>query len=249
MRYIKGNAVVETNQIGHGSIIEEFSIIRRDVKLGKNVHIFPNVIIENNVEIGNNVRIYPGTYIGKIPDGAGALAREPIFVKKIKIGNDCAIGPNAVIYYDVEVGNDTLVGDGASIREECRIGNFTIIGRYVTLNYNVVIGDKTKIMDHSWMAGNMNIGNDVFIGGGVITSNDNNMEKRTYSPAKVFGPTLEDHCSVGSGSVILPNIKVGRFSIVAAGAVVTKDVPDYAVVMGTPARIVRYLSERGEGQI
>lgn len=233
-------AVVETKKVGEQTNIDEFSIVRKEVVIGKNVHIFPHVVIDSGVVIGNNVRIYPGTYIGKIPDGADALAREPKADRNIKIGSNCAIGPNAVIYYDVEIGNNVLVGDMASIRENCRIGDFCVIGRHVSLNYNVIIGNNSKIMDFTWLAGNMKIGNNAFISGGVMTTNDNKLGEDDYAESVVLGPSISDLAKIGAGAVLLPHLIIGRNAIVGAGSVVTKDVPDNAVVMGVPAKIIRY---------
>src|SRR5689334_15713276 len=128
-------AVVETNQIGRNVKIGEFCVIRDGVILGNDVTIHPNVIIESGVTIGDGVEIFPGTYIGKIPKGAGATARPIEFIPQITIGDNCAIGPNAVIYYDVTIGDSTLLGDGASLREQVRIGHHCLISRYVTVNY------------------------------------------------------------------------------------------------------------------
>ena len=239
---IKSTAIVETDWIGDETLIEEYSIVRKNVKIGKNVHIYPHVIIENNVEIADNVRIYPGTYIGKVPDGAGAIVREPKFIEKITIGENCAVGPHAVIYYDVEIRNNTLIGDGASIRENCKIGSYCIIGRHVDVNYESTIGNHTKIMDFAVIERSI-IGKNVFISMHVSMANDNKFYLRKYDPTLCYGPKIMDDASIGENATLLPNISIGRGSVVAAGAVVTKDVPDYAVVMGVPAKIVRYLDK------
>jgi len=92
------------------------------VTIGDNVRIHPQVVIESHASIGSGSEIFPGTYIGKEPRGAGNLARNPTFERRISIGRECVIGPSATIYLDVEIGDNVLVGDGASIREQCRIG-------------------------------------------------------------------------------------------------------------------------------
>jgi acetyltransferase-like isoleucine patch superfamily enzyme len=137
----------------------------------------------------------------------------------------------------VEVGNNTLIGDGASVREGCRIGNRCIVGRHVTLNYDTRLGSEVKIMDHAWLAGNMTVGDRVFISGGVLTANDNAMGLNGYQEDAVVGPCIEDDVSIGVGAILLPRIRIGEGAIVAAGAVVTKDVPAGARVMGLPARV------------
>jgi UDP-3-O-[3-hydroxymyristoyl] glucosamine N-acyltransferase len=158
-------AVVETSEVGCNVQIREYSVIRSHAVIEDDVIIHPFVVIEEGVRIGRGVEVFPGTYIGKIPKGAGATARPVHYEPRIVIGEYCAIGPNAVIYYDVTIGSNTLLGDGSSVREGCRVGSRCIIGRYVTLNYATTVGDDTKIMDHSWLAGNMSVGSGVFISG------------------------------------------------------------------------------------
>ena len=236
-------AVVETDQIGENVVIKEFVVIRENVIIGNNVVIHPFVVVEDGVTLGDGTEIFPGCYIGKSPKGAGATARPIIYDQKVVLGSNCAIGPNAIIYYDVEIGDNTLIGDGASVREGCQIGSQCIIGRYVTINYNTKIGNNVKIMDHSWLAGNMSVGNQVFISGGVLTANDNSLGLGGYEEELIVGPQIQDGALIGVGAVLLPQIMIGASSVVAAGSVVTKDVAPYDLVMGIPAKVVRSLRQ------
>ncbi|MFT3742528.1 MAG: acyltransferase [Gammaproteobacteria bacterium] len=218
--------------------IHSTAIIAKNVQLGQNVIIHPYVVIEAGVEIGDNVEIFPGAYLGKPPKGAGALARQPVYQPVIHIGDNCSIGPHSVIYYDVSIGSNTLIGDGVSIREQVEIGNFCVIGRQVTINYNTKIGHHTKIMDLTHITGNMIIGDNVFISMSVTTANDNAIAySREYTDKQIKGPHIEDGATIGLGATLLPNIVVHKGALVAAGAVVTKDVPERTVVMGIPAVI------------
>ena len=239
MGLISDKAIVHSLNIGKNVAINEFVIVRDDVIIGDNVIIHPHVVIESGVTIGNNVEIFPGAYIGKVPKGAGALARKPYYKEEVFIGDNSSIGTHAVIYYDVSIGESTLIGDGASLREQVKIGDCSVIGRYVTVNYNVVIGNKVKIMDHTWLAGNMVIGNDVFISGCVGTANDNLIGKAGYKEKDVIGPSIEDGAVIGVGAILLPNLRIGVNATVGAGAVVTKDVINETVVMGLPARAIK----------
>ncbi len=232
-------AVVETDQIGVHVSIGEFSIVRKNVKIGNNVIIHPHVIIEENAIIGDDTEIFPGTYIGKTPKGAGATARPIEFKKEVKIGNNCAVGPNAVIFYDVEIGNNTLIGDGASLREGVIIGNKCLISRYVTVNYNTKIGSNTKIMDLCHITGNCEIGNNVFISVLVSTTNDNIVKERLYEDNRIIGPKIEDDVTIGASASLLPNIKISKGAFVGVGSVVTKDVQENTLVIGVPARVIR----------
>lgn len=231
---IDPKAVIHPNAIlGAGVKIGPYAVIGQ-VSIGDGSVIHPHVVISDGVIIGKEVEIFPGAFIGKEPKGAGALARSPLFEKKIKIGDGCSIGPNSVIYFDVILGDNTLVGDGASIREQCVIGDFCIISRYVTLNYNVTIGDRTKIMDMTHITGNTVIGDDVFISILVGTTNDNLV--RVGYGSHIAGPKIEDKVVIGVGASILPNVVLGHGSTIGAGSVVTKNVIPNSTVVGIPAK-------------
>jgi len=230
------------NNIHPSAKISSTVKILGDVSIGKNVIIHDFVTLYPKVMIEDSVEIFEGAILGKPPIPARALSRKvtPEF-KTTKIGRESAISPNAVIYTDVEIGEGTLVGDNASIREQCRIGKNCIISRNVTVNYNTKIGDFTKIMDGTHITGNMQIGSHVFISVLVSTTNDNRLVTNGYDDAFVKGPIIEDYVGIGAGANILPGVRIGTGSIVAAGAVVTKDVPPKKLVMGIPAKIVKDL--------
>lgn len=229
-------SIIETDAIGTNVQIGHFAVIRAGAVLGDDVVIHPHVVIESGVVLGAGVEVFPGAYIGKVPKGAGALARSPTYVPHVEIGAHSSIGPHAVIYYDVMIGTHCLIGDAASIREQCRIGNYTVIGRHVTLNYATLVGAHTKIMDHSWLCGNMRVGDRVFVSGGVLTANDNNIGRSGFDESAIIGPIIEDEAVIGLGAKLLPRVTIGRGAVVGAGSVVTRDVSAGAVVMGVPAR-------------
>lgn len=222
------------------SNISSKATIHHRVKIGKNVIIKDFVVIYPNVEIGDNVEVMEGAVIGRLPKGAGATSRKITseFLPVI-IGKNSVISCNAIIYTDVMIGEGTLIADGASVREQCRIGNNCIISRSVTINYNTKIGNRTKIMDNTHITGNMSIGDDVFISVLVATTNDNNIGTKGYDEEKIKGPTILNNVLIGAGANLLPGIVIGEHSIVGAGSVVTKSVPEYKVVMGIPAKIVK----------
>lgn len=231
-------AHIETCNLAAGVTVMEYAVIRKNVTLGVNVIVHPHVVIEAGVTIGEGSEIFPGTYIGKVPKGAGATSRSIAFVPQVEIGAFCAIGPHAVIFYDVQVGPNTLIGDGASIREKVRVGRNCLLSRYVTVNYNTTIGDRTKIMDSTHITGNTLIGSDVFISTMVATVNDH-APAFTYDEDQIRGPVIEDKATIGANATIMPGIRVGEGAFVGAGAVATKDIAPYDVVMGIPARPVK----------
>ncbi len=240
-------AVVETERIGAGTVIHPYAVIGRDVVIGRNCTIHPHVVLEGDVRIGDGVEIFPGSYLGKRPQGAGATARPLRDDGPVEIGDGCAIGPHAVVYRDVRIGRNTLLGDGAAIREQVRIGDFCIISRFVTVNYETSIGSRTKIMDQTHITGKCRVGDDVFIGMLVSTANDNSLLTREYDEAATQGPQIDDGATIGTGAIVFPSVRLGAKSLVGAGAVVTRDVAPGDVVMGMPARVVRSLNVNNAG--
>jgi acetyltransferase-like isoleucine patch superfamily enzyme len=191
------------------------------------------------VTLGDDVCIYPFAFLGRIPSVTKGVARPPKMLSHLSVGARSHIGPHTTIYYGVDIGEDCLIGDGVSIREQVRIGNRCLIARNVSINYEVEIGDDVKIMDGTHITGRMSIGARSFIGVNVTTSNDRHIDTRNYQyiEEKVHGPIIGCDVLVGSGANLLAGIRIGDGAIIAAGAVVTKDVPPGALVIGERAKI------------
>ena len=128
-----------------------------------------------------------------------------------------------------------------------RIGEKSNIYPSVIINYpeKVSIGRRVHIAEfvHIWGGGQVSIGDDVLIAAHtVITSMTHDVNSRLFSDKVITKPVeIQENVWIGSGSIILPGVRIGKNSIVGAGSVVTKDVPDRSVVIGVPAKVVRYL--------
>lgn len=224
--------------ISKTAIIYEGAVIAGSAIINDYVIIYPNVIIQDNVEVMDHA------VIGRLPKSASTSKRAvQKDYEKTVIGENSVISPGAVIYTDVMIGRGTMVGDNASIREGCRIGDGCIIARNVSVNYNTTIGDATKIMDNAHITGNMVIEDHVFISVLVATTNDNLIGKGEYSDEREKGPYIKRGATIGAAANLLPAITIGENALVAAGSVVTKDVPDNKVVMGIPAKIVKDIED------
>jgi acetyltransferase-like isoleucine patch superfamily enzyme len=135
-----------------------------------------------------------------------------------------------------------LIGDLASIREGCSVGNHAIIGRGVMMLYNCVVGAFTRVQDQAHLVGDMHIEEHVFIGMQVVTTNDNDVYLRRFgleTPTASRGPSIRRYAAVGAGATLLPGVEIGEGALVAAGAVVTRDVAPWTIVAGIPARVMR----------
>lgn len=224
--------------LGQDVRIGPYAIIEPGAIIGDGCEIMAHATICGGTVLGRNVQVFYGAVIGKPPARTGTLSRVPSVNVPARCGDGVSIGCHAVVYAGAIVCHGVLVADGASIREDCEIGPDSVIGRYVTINYNVRVGSRVKIMDHSWLAGNMSVGDEAFISGGVLTANDNSLRSEGYDPAHVIGPRIGARARIGAGAILLPNIDIGEEAIVAAGAVVTRSVASGAEVRGIPARRV-----------
>jgi acetyltransferase-like isoleucine patch superfamily enzyme len=150
------------------------------------------------------------------------------------------------------IADDVIMGHDVSIRHEhlvnlygCVIGNYTKIGTFVEIQKNSRVGDKCKISSHTFICEGVTVEDEVFIGHGVMFTNDkypratgDNGEMIQDDDWEVVPTIVRKGASIGSNSTILPGVTIGRNSVVGAGSVVTKDVQDGAIVVGSPARLV-----------
>jgi UDP-2-acetamido-3-amino-2,3-dideoxy-glucuronate N-acetyltransferase len=142
------------------------------------------------------------------------------------------IAPSATFGRDCVVWSFAVICPGVTTGDRCVIGSKVYIGRETILGHNVHVQDACHLADR------MLIGDNVFFGPCVVTANDRypRVNHPTYA---VESPVFEHDTSIGAGAVILPGVRIGHHAIVGAGAVVTRHVPAYAVVVGNPARVVR----------
>jgi acetyltransferase-like isoleucine patch superfamily enzyme len=219
-----------------GSSIADDAQIDEGVYLGRHVTVYPRV------HLGANTTVMDGAVLGRIPLPNKSTTR-PVSneFRDLVIGPDSIIGCNAVLYTGSELGRNVLVSDLASIREGCHIGDEAVIGRGVMALYNCTIGNASRIQDQAHLVGNIIIEDHVFIGMGVITTNDNDIYLSRFGLVQpdFKGPIIRRLAVIGAGAVIFQGVEIGVGAMVAAGAVVTKDVRAWTVVAGVPARHFR----------
>ena len=234
------NFISNRAKLGENISFSKNIIIEDDVTIGDNCRIGYNIVIRKGTTIGNNVRIDDNTVIGKYPMRASlSIFKEEKNLSPNHIGDNCLIGANTVIYIGSTISNNVLIADLASVRENTTIGEYSIIGRGVTVENYVKIGKRCKLESECYITAYSELEDYVFIAPGVITSNDNYLG-RTEERFKYFkGVIVKRGGRIGANAVILPGKTIGEDALVAAGSVVTKDVPPRKIVMGSPARVIR----------
>ena len=162
------------------------------------------------------------------------------------------IHPTAEVSPAAEIGEGTRVWHGVQIRERARLGRGCIVAKNVYIDFEVSIGDNVKIQNNASLYHGLTIEDGVFVGPHAIFTND--MVPRAVNPDgtlkgasdwQVGETRVRRGASIGAGAIIVTGVTVGRWALCGAGAVVTRDVPDHAVVVGSPARIIGYVSAGG----
>lgn len=139
-----------------------------------------------------------------------------------------------------EIGEDTKIWQFVVILKDAKIGKNCNVCAHTLIEGDVVIGDNVTVKSGVYIWDGTRIENDVFIGPNATLTNDLMPRSKQY-PEQFSGITLKQGCSIGANATLLPGITVGIGAMVGAGAVVTQSVPDHAVVVGNPAKIIRYI--------
>ncbi len=198
-------------------------------------------VIHPGTELGARVVVEDGAVLGKRPrlrPGSSAAGD----VGTLIVEDDVTICCGAVVYAGARIGAGVIIGDQAQVRERARIGAHSVIGRGSAIDFDVRIGERVLIQTNVYLTGGTVLEDDVFLGPGVVTTNDHTMGRHARGEP-LQGPVFRRACRIGGGAVIVPGIVIGEEAFVAAGAVVTADVGEREVVIGVPARVVRRVGE------
>jgi acetyltransferase-like isoleucine patch superfamily enzyme len=201
--------------------------------------IHATAIVYEGTVLGDGVRVLENAVVGKQPSlGASSTAkREPL--PPARIGNGTVISTGAIVFAGSSVGADCIVGDQSCIRERVAMGDDCILGRGSLIENDTTVGAGTRIQAGAYITAYSTLEEDVFIAPCVVTTNDNFMGRTEKRRALMKGPTIRRGARVGGGAIICPGVEIGEEAFVGAGAVVTKDVPARAVVVGSPAHVLR----------
>ena len=141
------------------------------------------------------------------------------------------IGPGTKIWHEVH------------LRKHCKIGRDCIIGKGVYIDTGVIVGDRVKVQNYACLYSGLVVEDDVFIGPHSIITNDKT--PRSFENYSQKTTVIRKGASIGANATIICGVTIGKYAMIGAGAVVTKDVPDYTLVVGVPAVEVGKVNKKG----
>jgi UDP-2-acetamido-3-amino-2,3-dideoxy-glucuronate N-acetyltransferase len=213
-------------------------ILCDDVHLGDGVLFGPNVLVEEGTRIGEASVIESGVVLGKVPRLARTSTASTDGLSPLRMGVRVTVCAGAVIYAGSVICDEAIIGDQAQVRERSVVGPQSVVGRGSAIDNDVTLGARVKVQTNVYVTAYSVVEDDVFIGPGVSTTNDDTMSRHPKGEP-LEGATLRRACRIGGRAVLVPGVEVGEEAFVAAGAVVTKDVAPRAFMVGVPARQVR----------
>jgi acetyltransferase-like isoleucine patch superfamily enzyme len=200
------------------------------VNYGKRVKIGQNCIIGDNVSIGDDAVIFPNVYIGdNTKIGAGSIIQFGAFVEHdCNIGNHTRIGTNAVLRRETNVGDDSIFGSLSASEGKNWIGNHVLVHSQCHLTTGLIIED--------W----------VFIAPEFVGANDYQIlhGRRSIEKFMPKAPHIKFGSRIAVNVTILPGVVIGRESLIGASSLVTKDVPDFSIAYGTPAKVAKTVEDK-----
>ncbi len=163
------------------------------------------------------------------------------------------VHPTSVVAESAEIGDGTQIWLFCQVRENARIGKGCIFGKGIYVDAGVTIGDNVKVQNNASIYTGVTIEDGVFVGPHVCFTNDKvpravnpDMTRKGIDDWKITETLVKAGASIGANATIVCGVTIGRWAMVASGAVVTKDVPDHALVMGNPARICGWVCSCGK---
>jgi acetyltransferase-like isoleucine patch superfamily enzyme len=185
------------------------------------------------------VRVLEYAVVGKQPvlSPRSTASREDL--PPTELGEGTVVSTCAIVFAGTSIGARVIVGDQACVRERVTIGDDVVVGRGSLIENDTTVGRLTKIQADAYITAYSTLEEAVFVAPRVVTTNDNFMGRTDRRHELIKGPTIRRGARVGGGAILCPGIEIGEEAFVGAGAVVIRNVPARAVVVGNPARQIR----------
>jgi acetyltransferase-like isoleucine patch superfamily enzyme len=217
-------------------------LLGEGVTIGAGVRFGAHVVVHAGTAIGDGCVIDDHAVLGKRPRLAGGSSARGE-VSGLELGERVTVCAGAIVFAGARVGEAVVIGDQSFVRERTSVGAASVIGRGSVVDNDARVGARVRVQTNVYLTAFTLVEDDVFIGPGVTTTNDHTMARHATDEA-LRGAILRRACRIGGGAVLTPGVEIGEEAYVAAGAVVTRDVPAGAVVMGVPAQVVREVPEQ-----
>jgi len=224
--------------IGAGVSIAPGAVIGADVRIGDAVTVGANSVINTGVRIGAGCLIEDLVVLGKRPRLKRGSSAAAVELGALELDSEVTVCCGAVVYAGAVIGSGSIIGDQAQVREGSRIGQRSVVGRASCVDFNAVVGDRVSIQTGVYVTSWALVEDDVFLGPGVLMTNDNTMGRHPKGEP-LEAPIVRRAARVGGATVLVPGVEIGEEAFVGAGAVVTRNVGPREVVVGLPARLVR----------
>ena len=201
--------------------------------------VHETAIVYPGTVLGEGVKVLEGAVVGKQPtlSPRSTAKREPL--PPTVIGDGTIVSTGAIVFAGSTIGARVILGDQSCVRERVEIGDDVVVGRGSLVENDTTIGAMTKIQAEAYITAYSTLEEHVFIAPCVVTTNDNWMGRTEQRFGNIKGPTIRRGARIGGGVILCPAIEIGEEAFIGAGAVVTKDVPARAVMVGNPARRLR----------
>lgn len=230
--FIQSHVKIDAHcQIGSQSIIKSGVKIGQYTRLGEKVVIGENSVVDAYLILPDKLIIPPCTHVTKA-----------YLMQTLHINKTFFVHPQALVE-TTKIGQNTRVWAHAHILPQAQIGAECNICDLTFIENDVIIGDRVTIKCGVYLWDGLRVEDDVFIGPSVTLTNDLYPRSKQY-PEKFKETRIKKGASIGANATLLPGITIGEGAMIGAGAVVTQDIPAYAVVVGNPAKIIRI--EKGE---
>jgi acetyltransferase-like isoleucine patch superfamily enzyme len=201
--------------------------------------IHPTATVYPGTVLGEGVKVLENAVVGKQPSLSPRSTTKREELPPTEIGDGTIVSTGAIVFAGSRIGARVILGDQSCVRERVSVGDDVVLGRGSLIENDTTVGAMTKIQAEAYITAHSTLEEHVFIAPCVVTTNDNFMGRTERRHALTKGPTIRRGARVGGGAVLCPGVEIGEEAFVGAGAVVTKDVPPRALVVGNPARVLR----------